>query len=82
MKNLIVLANRYIQESDWKVVALLKFCLLAMGVLWGLALAATRAKRWAAAVSALVFACTYPPLMLKLFQTARQLELEKEELPF
>ena len=82
MKKLILLANRYIQESDWKILALVKFCLLAMGVLWGLALAPTRAKRWAAAVAAAVFALTYPPLMLKLFCTARQLELEKEELPF
>ena len=59
MKSLILLANRYIQESDWKVIALLKFCLLAMGVLMGLGLAATRAKRWAAAVGAVVFAKLY-----------------------
>ena len=74
MKNLIVLANWYIQESDWKVVALLKFCLLAMGLLWGLALAPTRAKKLAAALAAGVFAVTYPPLILRLFETARRLE--------
>ncbi len=29
MKKLFVIADRYLQESDWRTIALLKCCLLA-----------------------------------------------------
>ncbi|HIY08461.1 MAG TPA: hypothetical protein H9680_03910 [Firmicutes bacterium] len=74
MKRLIALANAYLREWDWRTVSLLKLCLLSAGLLWGLALAPTRAKKLAAALAAGVFAVTYPPLILRLFETARRLE--------
>ena len=36
MKNLFFIANEYIQQSDWKDLALIKFCLFSMGVIIGL----------------------------------------------
>ena len=44
MKKLFVLADRYLQESDWKTMALLKFCLLGLGITVG-ALVPPRHKR-------------------------------------
>ena len=35
MKLLFRAADRYIEESDWKVLAVLKFCLISLGVLLG-----------------------------------------------
>ncbi len=40
MKKLFAAADRYIQHSDWKTIAALKFCLLALGVLAGMAVPA------------------------------------------
>ena len=31
MKKLFDAANRYIETSDWKTIAVLKFCLIALG---------------------------------------------------
>ena len=36
MKRLIRCANQYIWESDWKLISLLKFCLLSLGICIGL----------------------------------------------
>ena len=36
MKRLFDCADRYIQSRDWKMLAFLKFCLCAIGVLLGL----------------------------------------------
>ena len=36
MKNLFGYADKYLQKSDWKDIALLKFCLFSMGVLMGI----------------------------------------------
>lgn len=67
MKKLFDYANQYVRESDWKIVALLKFCLCAMGILIGLSVPEGRKKevRYGAA---LVFVCTYIPLMIKFVQ--------------
>lgn len=35
MKKFFALADQYIQESDWRMLAALKFCLFSMGVLVG-----------------------------------------------
>ena len=59
MKKLFEYANQYVQESDWKDMALLKFCLCAMGVMIGVA------KKPALGIAAGVFTVTYIPLMSK-----------------
>lgn len=64
MKKLFTSADRYLQASDWKDMALLKFCLSAMGILIGVSLPAKK-KRLAAILAAAVFAATFVPLMAK-----------------
>ena len=44
MKKLFAIADRYLQESDWKTIALLKFCLLALGIVVGALLPARHKK--------------------------------------
>lgn len=62
MKNAIACANRYLAARDWKLLAGVKLCLGALGVLLGLALPEKHKKAglWAALT---VFAVTYVPLM-------------------
>ena len=63
MKKLFAIADRYLQESDWKTIALLKFCLLALGIVVG-ALLPARHKKTAVAVGL--------PLMAKLIHVAAE----------
>jgi hypothetical protein len=67
MRNLFAIANEYLRQSDWKDLALIKFCLFSMGVLIGV-LVPSRAKRPVIMASVCVFVLTYLPLMAKLFQ--------------
>ena len=62
MKKLIFAANAYIQQSDWRMLALVKCCLCAVGVVLGL-LVPSKAKKAVLGVSLAVFAVTYIPLM-------------------
>ena len=64
MKRLTDAADRFLKASSWRDIAVLKFCLMALGVLMGLAVPA-RKKKPAAWVAALVFLATYVPLMGK-----------------
>ena len=64
MKRLFDAADRFLKASSWKDIAVLKFCLMALGVLMGLAIPA-RKKKPAAWAAALVFLATYVPLMGK-----------------
>ena len=62
MKKLFACTDAYLASRDWKMVAVLKFCLLALGLLLGLCVPAKHKKK-AAAVGGAVFALTYVPLM-------------------
>ena len=64
MKRLTDAADRFLRASSWTDIAVLKFCLMALGVLMGLAIPA-RKKKPAAWAAALVFLATYVPLMGK-----------------
>ena len=64
MKRLTDAADRFLKASSWRDIAVLKFCLMALGVLMGLAIPA-RKKKPAAWAAALVFLATYVPLMGK-----------------
>ena len=64
MKKVFDAADRYLRDCDWRDMAVLKFCLCALGVLLGLAVPGRR-KRSAAWAAALVFAATYVPSMAK-----------------
>lgn len=64
MSRLFEYADRYIKESDWKDIALLKICLCAIGVLIGISIA-PKHKKTVMAIAAVVFGFTYVPLMKK-----------------
>ena len=67
MKKLFAAADRYIKTSDWKLIAVLKFCLIALGMMIGLYI--PERERKPVFLGALgVFAVTYVPLMGKLFR--------------
>ncbi len=62
MKRLFDCADRYVQSRDWKMIALLKFCLCAIGVLLGLAIP-SKHKKTAIIGAVGVFLASYVPLM-------------------
>lgn len=62
--SLFELADDYLARADWRDLALLKFCLAAIGVLIGVSL--PKEKQKGAAICAfIVFVATYLPLMKK-----------------
>ena len=68
---LFKLANRYIQESDWRTLAALKLCLLSIGLIVGVLLPAS-CRAAVLIVSGVVFVATCIPLMAKFFRLMRK----------
>ena len=77
MKKLLDWANDCIRRWDWKNVALLKFCLLSIGLIVGMQVPKEKRKVVCAAAAA-VFLAAYIPLMAKLFR----LWTKKSEEPY
>lgn len=67
MKKLFDYADKYIQKSSWRDVAVLKFCLFSMGILAGLQIP-KKNKKEAEMIAAFVFTVTYIPLMTKFLR--------------
>ena len=67
MNKLFEAADRYIQTSDWKVIAVLKFCLISLGMMIGLAVG-KRQKKGVFYGALGVFVLTYIPLMVKFYR--------------
>lgn len=78
MKKLFAYANQYVAESDWKDMAMLKFCLCAMGILIGVNVA-PKHKKAVAGGALIVFIATYIPLMGKFLRIVFGREDEFEE---
>lgn len=74
MKQVFNYADQYIQESDWKTLAMLKFCLFSMGLLAGMKIP-EKGKKKAGIIAALIFLVTYIPLMAKFIKIL----IKKEE---
>ena len=66
MKSLFYYANNYIKQSDWKDIAMLKFCLCAIGIIIGCKVP-KKYKEPVILGSFIVFILTYIPLMKKFF---------------
>lgn len=66
MRKLFVYADRYLERSSWKDLALVKFCLFSIGVLAGMRIS-EKNKKCVGIVAAAVFLATYVPLMAKFF---------------
>lgn len=64
MKKLIHYANEYTKQSDWKTIALLKFCLCSVGILLGVA-APKKVRKPLVFASIAVFISSWIPLMAK-----------------
>lgn len=70
MKKLLDYADRYIENSTWKDVAMLKFCLFSLGILAGMQIP-KKDKKEAGILAFVVFVLTYIPLMKKLVDMIR-----------
>ena len=64
MKRIFASAGEFVRESDWKDLAVLKFCLLSLGLLAGMQIA-ERCKKGVRIAASIVFTLTYIPLMVK-----------------
>lgn len=73
MKKLYKAANRYVETSDWKIIAVLKCCLISLGMMIGMLI--KPGKRRPVFLGALgVFCTSYVPLMVKFFQVFTEKE--------
>ena len=77
MNKLFTAADRYLQDSDWKTIAVLKFCLIALGMMLGMAVPRERRKPFLIG-AAVVFVATYVPLMVKLVRILMEVVGEDE----
>lgn len=64
MKKLFGYADEYLRNSDWKDMAMLKFCLFSIGILAGMRIP-EKCKKKVGAAALFVFVLTYIPLMKK-----------------
>ena len=79
MRNLFEAADRYVETSDWKIIAVLKFCLISLGVILGMEVKEkSRKPVFIAAVS--VFIATYIPLMTRFVRIFREFRKYGEDL--
>lgn len=80
MKNLFAIADEYLRQSNWRDLALIKFCLFSMGVLAGVLVPKNR-RKLVVSLAAATFVVTYLPLMAKFFsvvQAERSLQCVKQ----
>ena len=63
---LLDVANKYCKESDWKILAMVKFCLFSMGIMVGVLLP-DRFRNVVLILFGVIFIVTYIPLMSKFF---------------
>lgn len=71
MMKLMDIGNIYLSRCKWQDMALLKFCLCAIGVIIGLSVPA-RHKKGFLMGAAVVFALTYVPLMMKFIKVLKE----------
>ena len=64
MKRIFASANEFVRESDWKDLAVLKICLLSLGLLAGMRVT-EQCRRGVKIAAAAAFVLTYIPLMAK-----------------
>ena len=71
MSKLFDAADRYLEESDWKTIAVLKICLIALGIMLG-----TRVKKEhkkpVFIVTLIIFFATVIPLVKKFIKVWKE----------
>ena len=73
MKKLFDAADRYIKTSDWKIVAVLKFCLISLGMMAGI-MVKPRSRKAVFFGATCVFLASYIPLMIRFCKIFREKE--------
>ena len=63
--NIFKTANNYISTCDWKDLALMKFCLVGLGMMAG-GILAKKYRKEVICVGASLFTATYIPVMAKV----------------
>ena len=71
MKKVLQAADRYIKTSDWKIIAAVKFCVMAFGIIVGMFIRKEDRKPVLCGAVA-VFLLTYIPLMRRMVRFIRQ----------
>lgn len=77
MKKLIIYANSFLRQADWKDLAMIKCCLCAVGIILGVLLS-KKHKAFAWVVSLIVFFVTWVPLMKKFFHVVMTTDIPNE----
>lgn len=67
MKKLFAYADEYLHQSDWKDLALVKFCLMSIGLIVGMCIPKEK-RKLVLPIAGGVFLLTYVPLMTKFFR--------------
>lgn len=70
MKKIFKCANQYVKESDWRDLALIKFCLCAIGIMIGLCVPEEK-KKIPFLAAGIVFTASYIPLMGKFIKIVK-----------
>ena len=73
MKKLFEAADRYIEISDWKTIAVLKFCLISLGMMIGMLIAPKHRKPVFLGALGMFF-MTYIPLMVRFYRVLTEKE--------
>jgi len=73
MSKLFEAANKYVGQSDWKTIAVLKFCLISLGVMLGMSVK-KEYKKPVLITACAVFFAAYIPLMVKFFRVFKSLD--------
>ncbi len=76
MEKLLRTGNEFLQQSTWEDLAVIKLCLWAMGILWGMTIP-KQSRKPVALVTVIVFIATYIPLMFKFFKMMKEQDLKE-----
>lgn len=71
MKKLIEAADLYISRCKWQDMALLKFCLLALGIMIGMGIP-KRCKKVFCVFTSVIFGFTLVPVLMKFYGACKE----------
>lgn len=71
MKPLLDAADRYLERSSWRDIAVLKICLLALGLMIGMEIP-ERGRKGTRFAAAFLFVVTYIPLMTRFLSVLEE----------
>lgn len=76
MRKLFEAADFYISHCKWQDVALLKFCLLAMGIMIGIGIP-RKSKKVFRIITSVVFGFTLVPVLMKFYDACKEVGIVK-----